>query len=82
MSLINYHFAFRYVRYYDLEQPTYSIKTLLNHIAETQQLLQQQTVYTGTGKMNVTVPNYIQAALNFLNKYRAGLIGKFVLDKL
>ena len=78
----NFPKFYRYVDILGLDGPTDCIKTVLKRLAKNLHLERTHSVITGTGKTEITLPNYDAAARKFLLNYRNGRYGKFILDKL
>ncbi|XP_051474654.1 mitochondrial ribosome-associated GTPase 1 [Apus apus] len=77
---LNKRQQFGYVRRYGLAEPRDDIAVVLRSVALAQGWTQRVKVLTGTGDVNVTVPNYPAAACEFLRDFRAGRLGRVTLD--
>ncbi|KAM5141274.1 mitochondrial ribosome-associated GTPase 1 [Mantella aurantiaca] len=70
----------RYVDHYELEGPCSDIETLLKKIAKKLGKTQTVKAITGTGNVNITIPNYNAAAYDFIRAFRKGDLGRVTLD--
>lgn len=70
----------RYVQHYELEGPCSDIATLLKKIAQRLGKTQKVKAITGTGNVNITIPNYSAAAYDFIRAFRKGDLGNVILD--
>lgn len=70
----------RYVQHYELEGPCDDIETLLKQIAKKLGKTQKVKAITGTGNVNITIPNYSAAAYDFIRTFRKGDLGRVTLD--
>ncbi|RMC11813.1 hypothetical protein DUI87_11939 [Hirundo rustica rustica] len=77
---LNKQQQFGYVQRYGLGQPCDHIEPLLKHVALTQGRTQKVKVLTGTGNVNMMMLNYPAAAYEFLRDFRAGRLGRVILD--
>ncbi|XP_018419607.1 PREDICTED: mitochondrial ribosome-associated GTPase 1 [Nanorana parkeri] len=70
----------RYVQHYELERPCSDIETVLKKIAQRLGKTQKVKAITGTGDVNITIPNYSAAAYDFIRAFRKGDLGRVALD--
>ncbi|NXW65708.1 MTG1 GTPase, partial [Eurystomus gularis] len=77
---LNKQQQFRYVQHYGLTEACDDIEPLLRQVALAQGKMQKVKMLTGTGNINVTMLNYPAAAYQFLWDFRAGRLGKVMLD--
>ncbi|XP_071604959.1 mitochondrial ribosome-associated GTPase 1 isoform X2 [Heliangelus exortis] len=77
---LNKQQQFGYVERYGLAEACDDIEQVLRSLALAQRQVQKVKLLTGTGNVNVTVPNYTSAAYKFLRDFRTGLLGRVTLD--
>ncbi|KFP07223.1 Mitochondrial ribosome-associated GTPase 1, partial [Calypte anna] len=77
---LNKQQQFGYVQRYGLAEACDDIGQVLRSLALAQRQVQKVKLLTGTGNVNVTVPNYTSAAHKFLRDFRTGLLGRVTLD--
>ncbi|KAG8137746.1 hypothetical protein E2320_004967 [Naja naja] len=70
-----------YVERYGLSSPCDEVGSVLKSIAQHLGKVQKVQVLTGTGNVNISVPNYNAAACEFIYSFRKGLLGKVMLDQ-
>ncbi|XP_072281237.1 mitochondrial ribosome-associated GTPase 1 isoform X2 [Pyxicephalus adspersus] len=70
----------RYVQHYELDGPCSDTEKLLKKIAEKLGKTQKVKAITGTGDVNITIPNYSAAAYDFIRAFRKGDLGRVTLD--
>ncbi|KAM4704474.1 mitochondrial ribosome-associated GTPase 1 [Rhinophrynus dorsalis] len=80
LYILNQQQQHRYVEQYGLEKPCTDIESLLKKIALKLGKTQKVKAITGTGDVNITVPNYNAAAYDFIRTFRKGELGKVMLD--
>ncbi|NXL51190.1 MTG1 GTPase, partial [Podilymbus podiceps] len=77
---LNKQQQFGYVRRYGLAKACDDIQTVLQQVALTRGRTQKVKMLTGTGNVNVMMLNYPAAAYEFLRDFRAGHLGRVMLD--
>ncbi|KAI6066622.1 Mitochondrial GTPase 1 [Aix galericulata] len=77
---LNRQQQFGYVQHYGLPEASDDIGHVLKHVALILGKTQKVKVLTGTGNVNVTMLNYSAAAYEFLRAFRAGRLGRVMLD--
>ncbi|XP_040176701.1 mitochondrial ribosome-associated GTPase 1 [Rana temporaria] len=77
---LNNYAQHSYVQHYELEGPCDDIETLLKKIAKKLGKTQVVKAITGTGNVNITIPNYSAAAYDFIRAFRKGDLGRVTLD--
>ncbi|XP_073453033.1 mitochondrial ribosome-associated GTPase 1 isoform X1 [Aquarana catesbeiana] len=77
---LNNYAQHSYVQHYELEGPCDDIETLLKNIAKKLGKTQKVKAITGTGNVNITIPNYSAAAYDFIRAFRKGDFGRVTLD--
>ncbi|XP_054546227.1 mitochondrial ribosome-associated GTPase 1 [Talpa occidentalis] len=78
---LNRHQLFGYVQHYGLSGACDDVARLLERVAVRLGKTRKVKVLTGTGDVNVTQPNYLAAARDFLRTFRLGLLGPVMLDR-
>uniref|UniRef100_A0A670ZSZ8 Mitochondrial ribosome associated GTPase 1 n=1 Tax=Pseudonaja textilis TaxID=8673 RepID=A0A670ZSZ8_PSETE len=81
LYVLNQQQQFSYVERYGLSGPCDEVGSVLKSIAQHLGKVQKVQVLTGTGNVNVAVPNYNAAACEFIYTFRKGLLGKVMLDQ-
>uniref|UniRef100_A0A2D4MWA1 G domain-containing protein n=2 Tax=Micrurus spixii TaxID=129469 RepID=A0A2D4MWA1_9SAUR len=81
LYVLNQQQQFSYVERYGLSGPCDEVGSVLKSIAQHLGKVQKVQVLTGTGNVNVSVPNYNAAACEFIYTFRKGLLGKVMLDQ-
>uniref|UniRef100_A0A8C5SXH9 Mitochondrial ribosome-associated GTPase 1 n=1 Tax=Laticauda laticaudata TaxID=8630 RepID=A0A8C5SXH9_LATLA len=81
LYVLNQQQQFSYVERYGLSGPCDEVGSVLKSIARHLAKVQKVQVLTGTGNVNVAVPNYNAAACEFIYTFRKGLLGKVMLDQ-
>ncbi|XP_070607568.1 mitochondrial ribosome-associated GTPase 1 [Erythrolamprus reginae] len=82
LYVLNQQQQFSYVERYGLSEPCDEVQSVLKSIARHLGKVQKVLVLTGTGNVNVSVPNYNAAACEFIQTFRKGLLGKVMLDRV
>ncbi|ETE71568.1 Mitochondrial GTPase 1, partial [Ophiophagus hannah] len=81
LYVLNQQQQFSYVERYGLSGPCDEVGSVLKSIARHLGKVQKVQVLTGTGNVNILVPNYNAAACEFIYTFRKGLLGKVMLDQ-
>ncbi|XP_013871119.1 mitochondrial ribosome-associated GTPase 1 isoform X2 [Austrofundulus limnaeus] len=71
---------FSYVERYDLQEPSDNIQHVLKRISVKLGKTQRVKAFTGVGNIPVVIPNYTEAAYDFIRAFRRGELGQVMLD--
>lgn len=72
----------RYVKYFNLPEPSDHGKTVLMNIAKKKKCYTKYSVLSGTGKKLVEMPDLQSCAESFISAYRENKLGKCILDDI